>query len=92
MRPAHPLARSAGIPTSRGSSGNAISRHLVDLQRRLLSHAVELVEPGGMIVFCTCSLEPEEGEHQIAECWRASRGCAASPIEPAEFPGLDGLV
>lgn len=38
---------------------------LVDLQAGLLDHAVTLVRPGGLIVYCTCSLEPEEGERQI---------------------------
>ncbi|MGH6841606.1 MAG: RsmB/NOP family class I SAM-dependent RNA methyltransferase, partial [Methylocella sp.] len=39
---------------------------LTALQTRLLDKAVELVKPGGMIVYCTCSLEPEENEMQIA--------------------------
>jgi 16S rRNA (cytosine967-C5)-methyltransferase len=65
---------------------------LVDLQRRLLAHAVDLVVPGGAIVFCTCSLEPEEGEHQIAELLAREPRLRRHPIGPAEFPGLDGLV
>jgi 16S rRNA (cytosine967-C5)-methyltransferase len=39
---------------------------LADVQRRLLDHAAGLVKPGGLLVYCTCSLEPEEGEEQIA--------------------------
>ncbi|WP_081852974.1 transcription antitermination factor NusB [Bosea sp. 117] len=38
---------------------------LAALQERLLDHAVELVAPGGLMVYSTCSLEPEEGERQI---------------------------
>src|SRR4051794_33572264 len=38
---------------------------LTGLQRRLLDRAVALTKPGGRIVYCTCSLEPEEGEQQI---------------------------
>ncbi len=34
---------------------------LAALQRRLLARAVELTRPGGLIVYCTCSLEPDEG-------------------------------
>lgn len=34
-------------------------------QSRLLAHAASLVKPGGTLVYATCSLEPEEGEHQI---------------------------
>jgi 16S rRNA (cytosine967-C5)-methyltransferase len=35
-------------------------------QARLLDHAATCVRPGGMLVYATCSLEPEEGERQIA--------------------------
>src|SRR5690606_428240 len=35
---------------------------LVKLQARLLAAAAAMVAPGGTLVYCTCSLEPEEGE------------------------------
>jgi 16S rRNA (cytosine967-C5)-methyltransferase len=38
---------------------------LVKLQRELLDAAAELVEPGGTLVYATCSLEPEENEGQV---------------------------
>ena len=38
---------------------------LAALQRRLLARAVELTRPGGLIVYCTCSLEPEEGVEPV---------------------------
>ncbi len=37
---------------------------LVALQARLLEAAAERVRPGGRMVYCVCSLEPEEGEAQ----------------------------
>ena len=37
----------------------------VALQGRLLERAVSLTRPGGLLVYCTCSLEPEEGQDQI---------------------------
>lgn len=40
---------------------------LIDLQTRLLDHAVGLLKPGGRLVYCTCSLLPDEGEVQIEE-------------------------
>jgi 16S rRNA (cytosine967-C5)-methyltransferase len=38
---------------------------LADLQARLLDRAVAAVRPGGRIVYCVCSLLPEEGEAQV---------------------------
>jgi 16S rRNA (cytosine967-C5)-methyltransferase len=38
---------------------------LAALQLRLLDAAADLVKPGGLLVYSTCSLEPEEGEAQI---------------------------
>jgi 16S rRNA (cytosine967-C5)-methyltransferase len=40
-----------------------ISR-LADLQHRLLDTAVQRLKPNGIIVYCVCSLEREEGETQ----------------------------
>ena len=37
---------------------------LVALQAAMLDRAVALTRPGGRLVFCTCSLLPEEGEAQ----------------------------
>ncbi|NSX55011.1 RsmB/NOP family class I SAM-dependent RNA methyltransferase [Parasulfitobacter algicola] len=38
---------------------------LINLQARMLQHALTLVNPGGRLVYCTCSLLPDEGECQI---------------------------
>lgn len=38
---------------------------LADLQYELLTRAAEWLKPGGVLVYCTCSLEQEEGELQI---------------------------
>ncbi len=38
---------------------------LADVQHRLLDSAAKWVAPGGDLVYCTCSLEREEGETQI---------------------------
>jgi 16S rRNA (cytosine967-C5)-methyltransferase len=40
---------------------------LIELQAQMLAHAWSLVKPGGRLVFCTCSLLPDEGECQIDE-------------------------
>ncbi len=38
---------------------------LFELQARMIDHAADLLRPGGRMVFCTCSLLPDEGEVQI---------------------------
>ncbi|MEX0327388.1 MAG: RsmB/NOP family class I SAM-dependent RNA methyltransferase [Ruegeria sp.] len=40
---------------------------LIDLQAQMLSHAWALLKPGGRLVYCTCSLLPDEGEVQIED-------------------------
>jgi len=40
---------------------------LIALQAELIDHALTLLAPGGQLVFCTCSLLPDEGEVQIEE-------------------------
>ena len=40
---------------------------LTGLQSAMLDRAAQWVKPGGMLVYATCSLEPEEGEVQAAD-------------------------
>ena len=40
-------------------------RKLTSVQDRLLDAAVDMVKPGGVLVYCTCSLQPEEGAQRI---------------------------
>ncbi len=61
---------------------------LVRLQAQLLDKAIALTRPGGTIVYCTCSLEPEEGEAQIAAVLRRNPDVRRSPIGSPEIGGL----
>ncbi len=61
---------------------------LVKLQAKLLDKAITLTRPGGVIVYCTCSLEPEEGEAQVASVLRRNPDVRRSPIDPHEIGGL----
>jgi 16S rRNA (cytosine967-C5)-methyltransferase len=65
---------------------------LTPLQARLLDRAIALTRAGGIIVFCTCSLEPEEGEGLIAGVLARETRVRRSPINASEFAGLDGLL
>jgi 16S rRNA (cytosine967-C5)-methyltransferase len=62
---------------------------LIELQSRLLDKAVGLTRPGGRIVYCACSLEPEEGEGQIATLLRRNPDVRRIPIGREEIGGLD---
>lgn len=44
-----------------------ITARFPDMQKRLLSAAAEYVAPGGTLVYCTCTTEPEENEMIIEE-------------------------
>ena len=65
---------------------------LTALQKRLLQRAVALLKPGGTLVYCTCSLEPEEGEQAIASLLAAESGVRRAPIEAGEVAGLSEIV
>jgi 16S rRNA (cytosine967-C5)-methyltransferase len=57
---------------------------LATLQRRLLDAAADRVSAGGRLVYCVCSLEPEEGEAQARAFLERRPDFAASPIAAGE--------
>ncbi len=65
---------------------------LTALQKRLLQKAVTLLKPGGTLVYCTCSLEPEEGEQAIAALLGAESAMRRAPIEASEVAGLAEIL
>ena len=65
---------------------------LAATQRRLLRQAVALLKGGGTLVYCTCSLEPEEGERAVAELLAAEPSMRRAPLAAQEVGGLDMLI
>ena len=65
---------------------------LMPLQQRLLRKAIALLKPGGTLVYCTCSLEPEEGELAIATLLATESGVKRRPVEAAEVAGLSEII
>jgi 16S rRNA (cytosine967-C5)-methyltransferase len=65
---------------------------LTGLQKRLLQKAVALLKPGGTLVYCTCSLEPEEGEQQISALLAAEANVRRAPVEASEVAGLSEIL
>lgn len=65
---------------------------LADLQKRLLRATVDMVRPGGLIVYCTCSLQAEEGEQQIRALLSTDAPVVLDPIKPIEAGTLTDIV
>jgi 16S rRNA (cytosine967-C5)-methyltransferase len=65
---------------------------LMALQKRLLQKAVALLKPGGTLVYCTCSLEPEEGEQAIAALLADEPAVRRAPIAAGEVAGLTEIL
>jgi 16S rRNA (cytosine967-C5)-methyltransferase len=61
---------------------------LAELQARLIDRALSLLPPGGRLVYCTCSLLPEEGERQVAAALARHPGLAADAAALL-VPGVD---
>ncbi|MEM1306355.1 MAG: RsmB/NOP family class I SAM-dependent RNA methyltransferase [Pseudomonadota bacterium] len=55
---------------------------LVPTQEALLARAIDWLKPGGALIYCTCSLEPEEGAQQIARLLASRDDVQISPIRP----------
>ncbi len=56
------MRRHPDLPHLKGQSDLL---ELVELQQAMLARAVNWLKPGGRLVYCTCSLQPEEGEEQV---------------------------
>jgi 16S rRNA (cytosine967-C5)-methyltransferase len=65
---------------------------LVSLQKRLLQKSVTLLKSGGTLIYCTCSLEPEEGEQAISALLAAEPALRRAPIEASEVAGLTEIL
>ena len=72
------------------SSGDITA--VTDLQRRMLARVTDLVKPGGLLVYCTCSLEAEEGEEQIGRFLAGNPHFGLEPVAPTDIGGLNGAI
>ncbi|WP_306142249.1 RsmB/NOP family class I SAM-dependent RNA methyltransferase [Roseibium sp. MMSF_3412] len=66
---------------------------LSEIQRELLDRVLDWVKPGGLIVYCTCSLEKAEGELQ-ADAFKARNPGKVDlvPVAAQEIGGLQHLI
>lgn len=65
---------------------------LVRVQAKLLDHALSLTRSGGTLVYCTCSLEPEENEQIVAALLAREPGVRRVPITAPEMCGQDAFI
>ncbi|WP_172300444.1 RsmB/NOP family class I SAM-dependent RNA methyltransferase [Pseudoruegeria sp. HB172150] len=63
---------------------------LFDLQARMIDRALAMLKPGGRLIYCTCSLLPDEGEVQVEEALARHDGLSLDPgalVLPGIEPG-----
>jgi len=65
---------------------------LAALQARLLHSAIEMVAPGGLVVYATCSLQPEEGPQRIAALLASRDDLTREPVAPQELGDFAALI
>jgi 16S rRNA (cytosine967-C5)-methyltransferase len=65
---------------------------LSKIQSELLRRVIGWLKPGGLLVYCTCSLEKAEGEDQIAALLAESDGLKLLPVQADEIGGLSSSI
>jgi 16S rRNA (cytosine967-C5)-methyltransferase len=58
----------------------------------MLDAGFDMLRSGGRLVYCTCSLEREEGEDQIAAFLKRTPDARLDPVAPEELPGLERAI
>ena len=65
---------------------------LSSLQSRLLDRAAALLKPGGTLIYCTCSLEPQEGEQAVTALLERNADLRRRPIVSEEVGRLADVL
>jgi 16S rRNA (cytosine967-C5)-methyltransferase len=65
---------------------------LRDIQQRLLANAAQMLAPKGILIYCTCSLQKDEGERQIHAFLQNEPGLRRLPISAVEIGGIEDAV
>jgi len=65
------IRRHPDLPRAKDGSEFGV---LIDQQAALIDHALSLLKPMGRLVFCTCSLLPDEGEVQVDDALERHTG------------------
>jgi len=65
---------------------------LAALQSQLLDSASRMLAPHGFLIYCTCSLQPEEGVDQIRRILEIDNDLERWPISPVLLPGFEEAI
>ena len=79
------IRRHPDLPYAKDGSDFGV---LIDQQEAMIDHALSLLKPGGRLVFCTCSLLPDEGEVQAEEALARHTGLTID-TDALKIDGID---
>jgi 16S rRNA (cytosine967-C5)-methyltransferase len=65
---------------------------LAALQRRLIVNAANMLKPGGILIYCTCSIQKAESEVQVDWVMEQKLPLKLLPITPDEIPGIAEML
>ncbi len=65
---------------------------LSTIQERLLNHSAEILAVGGVLIYCTCSIQKAEGENQIEKFLSTHPNFERQPIQGQEIGNYDELI
>ena len=83
------IRRHPDIPHGRSPADVA---RLAELQGRLLARAAAMVAPGGLLVYASCSLQPEECERRVDAFLAATPEFARQPVRARELAGIGEAI
>ncbi|MDB4128115.1 hypothetical protein N9560_01510 [Hyphomicrobiales bacterium] len=61
----------------------------MNVQKNLLKSSIKMLKDGGIIIYCTCSLETEEGEEQIDKFISKNKNVRRRKIDPIHLDGFN---
>ncbi|MBD0425883.1 methyltransferase domain-containing protein [Aquisalinus flavus] len=67
-------------------------KDLTALQTLMIDRALGFLKPGGLLVYCVCSLLVQEGEDQVKAALSRHGGLAIDPIAEVALPGLEKAI
>lgn len=67
--------------------------NIMAAQERLLDHCLSVLPQGGQVIYCTCSLQTQEGEEQIDKFLARATGKAQRvAVRPDELGGVSEII